>query len=325
MNKKMKILIAYDGSDCAEAALDDLQRAGLPRKAEALVVSVAEAWLLPPPSAYEIVAQAREVHVPSDLKRVYPEHSPAVYEAQSLADRAATRLRTNFPGWDVFAIGLLGSPASELVRKADEWLPDLFVIGSHGRSFAGRLILGSVSQRVLTESRCSVRIARGRVEEPDTPVRILIGTDGSPASKAAVREAASRTWPPKSEVLVVAVTDPLTPTLIGRVIPAVGKAVNESNAADNAWLGLILSDAAATLRSPDLKVATEICQGEPKRVLVDVAQKWRADSIFVGSIGFSNRLERFVLGSVSAAVAARAHCSVEVTKVQETLGDTNNE
>ena len=41
MNEKMKILIAYDGSDCAEAALKDLQRAGLPKMAEAVALSVA--------------------------------------------------------------------------------------------------------------------------------------------------------------------------------------------------------------------------------------------------------------------------------------------
>ena len=40
MNEKMRILIAYDGSDGANAALDDLRRAGLSRTAEALVVSV---------------------------------------------------------------------------------------------------------------------------------------------------------------------------------------------------------------------------------------------------------------------------------------------
>jgi hypothetical protein len=70
--KDMKILIAYDGSDCAEAALDDLQRAGLPPEAEAQIISVAEVWLPPPPpSSYEIVEQANEVKVPSDLRRVY--------------------------------------------------------------------------------------------------------------------------------------------------------------------------------------------------------------------------------------------------------------
>ena len=33
--------------------------------------------------------------------------------------------------------------------------------------------------------------------------------------------------------------------------------------------------------------------------------------------GFGNRLERFLLGSVSAAVAARAHCSVEVVRAPQ--------
>ncbi|MGI8838883.1 MAG: universal stress protein [Pyrinomonadaceae bacterium] len=51
-----------------------------------------------------------------------------------------------------------------------------------------------------------------------------------------------------------------------------------------------------------------------KRVLVEVAEEWGVDCIVVGSTGFSNRLERFVLSSVSAAVVARTHCSVEVAR-----------
>ena len=41
----MRILIAYDGSECARAALTDLQLAGLPSDAEVLVLSVLDAWL----------------------------------------------------------------------------------------------------------------------------------------------------------------------------------------------------------------------------------------------------------------------------------------
>ena len=41
-NERMKIVIGYDGSEQADAALDDLRRAGLPRDAEALIVSVAD-------------------------------------------------------------------------------------------------------------------------------------------------------------------------------------------------------------------------------------------------------------------------------------------
>ena len=41
-NKKMKIVIGHDGSEYSDAALDDLIHAGLPRDAEALIISVAE-------------------------------------------------------------------------------------------------------------------------------------------------------------------------------------------------------------------------------------------------------------------------------------------
>lgn len=319
MTEKMKILIAYDGSDCAEASLDDLQRAGLPSTAEAVVMSVAEIWLPPPPlSSYEIVERAKDVHVPADLKTVYSQGSPAIVEAESLADRAAARLQANFPGWTIRTASSVGSPAKELIRKADEWQPNLIVVGSHGRSKFGRLVLGSVSQGVLTYAHASVRVARGRIEEPDTPVRIVVGVDGSPASAAAVREIGARRWPPLSEVRVIAVNDPLTPTLVGHLIPPIGRIINETNEADREWLTKILANSLAELQPSGLKVSTEGREGDPKNELVEAAEKWGADCIFVGSIGFGNPFERFVLGSVSAAVAARAHCSVEVVRPPKT-------
>lgn len=315
MPDKMKILIAYDGSTCAEAALDDLQRAGLPGDAAAVVMSVTEVWLpAPPPSSYEIVELARAVHVPSDMTRIYSQKSPAVQAAQTLADRAASRLRTNFPGWQITTQVAVGSPRRELIHQADHWRPDLVVLGSHGHSMLGRLVLGSVSQGVLTDARCSVRIARGRVEEPDSPVRIVVGVDGSYASAAAVKEVASRNWPAHSEVRVVAVTDRLEPGLIGSVIPPIRDFVNESNREDREWLKDLLHKSDEEFKTSNLRVSTEILEGDPRRDLAADAETWGADCIFVGSVGFNNRFERFVLGSVSATVAARAHCSVEVVR-----------
>lgn len=326
MCKKWKILIGYDGSPCADAALDDLSRAGLAREGKADVLSVAEMWLPPPaPSSYEIVELARHVHVPTDLKHVYDKCSAAVKEARLQAQRAVDRLRTNFPGWEITPEAVSGSPAWELVLKADQWQPDLIVVGSHGRSAISRLVLGSVSQRVLTEARCSVRVARGRLEEPDTPVRILIGVDGSPGSDLAVRQVASRIWPPGSEVRVISANDPLTPTLIGELIPPVAQAIEESNQVDREWLNKVLKRSVNTLRDAELRVSSEIVEGNPKRVLPAVAEEWGADCIFVGSIGFSNRFERFVLGSVSAAVAAGAHCSVEVVRGRDNKGDNHHD
>jgi len=118
MKKRLKILIGYDGSGCAEAALDDLQRAGLPAEVEALVLSVAEVFLpLPPPSSYEILQRVREVHVPAEITSVYYKGSPAIREAQSLAGRAVARLRANFRGWEIRPETSVGSPSRQLIEN----------------------------------------------------------------------------------------------------------------------------------------------------------------------------------------------------------------
>jgi nucleotide-binding universal stress UspA family protein len=315
----MKILIGYDGSECADAALDDLTQAGLPATGEVQVLSVAEVWLPPPPpSSLEILEEARHAQSPAELQRDFAKHCDAAKEALVYAERARDRIRAKFPNWKVSADSSCGSPAWELVAKADEWKPDLIVAGSHGRTALGRFVLGSVSQRVLTEARCSVRIARGRVEEPGSPVRIVVGTDGSPASEEAMRAVAARTWPARSEVKVVLVDDPLAPEFLGKIIPPLETMLEEDRQEERAWVEKISKRSLEILRSAGLKVSCVVREGDPKRELPKVAEEWGADCIFVGSAGFSNRLERFVLGSVSAAVAARSHCSVEVVrKVQK--------
>jgi len=311
----MKILIGYDGSECADAALDDLTQAGLPATGEVHVLSVAEVWLPPPPpSSYEILEEARKAQSPADLQREFAKGCAAAKEVLLFAERARDRIQTKFPDWKVSADSSCGSPAWELVAKADEWKPDLIVVGSHGRTALGRFVLGSVSQRVLTEARCSVRIARGRVEEPGSPVRIVAGTDGSPASDEALRAVAARHWPAGSEVKVVLVDDPLTPEFLGKIIPPFEKMIEEDRQEERAWVERISKRSIEILHSAGMNVSCVVREGDPKRELPKVAEEWGADCVFVGSAGFSNRLERFVLGSVSAAVAARSHCSVEVVR-----------
>jgi hypothetical protein len=55
---------------------------------------------------------------------------------------------------------------------------------------------------------------------------------------------------------------------------------------------------------------------EPKALLCSEAEGLMADCIFVGARGMG-RLERFLIGSVSSGVAARAHCSVEVVRARD--------
>jgi len=186
MNEAMTILIAYDGSPCAEAALDDLRKAGLPPDAEALVISVAEVFLPPPPPSSDEIAetaQAEEQPSPFNFEKVYARNASVVEAARSMAQRAKERLQKNFPGWQVSVEACADSPACGVLKRFYDWKPDLIVVGSQGHSALGRLFLGSVSQKVLTEARCSVRVARGRVEVDESPVRIVLGIDGSPGAR----------------------------------------------------------------------------------------------------------------------------------------------
>ena len=318
MSEKMKLLIAYDGSECAVAALDDLHRAGLRQEAEALVVSVAERWLPPPPpSAYEVVAEAMVAHTAAALQREYAKDSSPVLEARALAEEARGRLRTNFPGWVVRAEAFYGSPAREVLRVADEWGPHLVVVGSHGRTALGRFVLGSVSQKILNEARSSVRVARGRVEVEPRSARLIIGVDGSPGADAAVRAVAARHWPKGGEARVVIVNDPLEFDIVERLVPSMRKAVEEENRAEDEWVQETVERADLQLSAAGLVTSSVITPGDPRRVLVREAERWGADCIFVGSHRFGNRVERLLLGSVAAAVAARAHCSVEITRAPE--------
>jgi nucleotide-binding universal stress UspA family protein len=291
MANQIKILVAYDGSECADAAMDDLRRAGLPADAQIKVLSVVENWA-PAPSALEIVEQiARD------------------QEYLVLARRGGIRLVSMEPGWDVKSESGAGSPATVIIEKADEWGADLIVVGSHGRTALGKFFFGSVSQKVLSEAGRSVRVARGGIEEPDKPVRLIIGVDGSDGAGAAVEAVAARKWPAGSEARIVYATWATPQIVSDHGIGPINKWVLE----EKVRVKKLIYRAADKLNSAGLRTTVVVKEAEPKRLLTAEAESWGADCIFVGARGMG-RVERFLLGSVSSAVAARAHCSVEVIR-----------
>lgn len=310
----MKILIAYDGSQAADAALDDLKLAGLPYDTKAIVMTVAEVWL--PPEAHRENGEDEKTN--PYLEQLIEKHlqkaKKAVSEAEAYARHARDRLRRIFPRWTVNAEATYGSPAWEIITRAEDIKADLIFAGSHGRSDVGRLFLGSISQKVLTEAHSSVRIARGRIEVDPMPSRIIIGFDGSPGAKAAVEAVASRNWREMSEVRLIMATNHVLPTEVGRFIPPVADWVEDEMQIEREWIEKLAEEELELLRAKGLKATLCVHAGNPKTVLVEEAERWHADSIFVGANAFGSRVERFLLGSVSAAVAARAHCSVEVVR-----------
>ncbi|HSK70966.1 MAG TPA: universal stress protein, partial [Pyrinomonadaceae bacterium] len=148
MAEHFKILIGYDGSEYAEAALDDLASAGLPDEADVFVATIAET-LFPAPLSYGGVETG---YVDKTLT--------GETQAREIAARGAEKLKRNFPGWTVEFDAAAGSASEILLTKADQWKPDLIVVGSQSRGAIGRFFFGSVAQSLVNNALCSVRVVR---------------------------------------------------------------------------------------------------------------------------------------------------------------------
>jgi nucleotide-binding universal stress UspA family protein len=146
-------------------------------------------------------------------------------------------------------------------------------------------------------------------------MKILLATDGSDYSKAAVKSVAERPWPEGSEVRIVsAMENPYTPTTEGWVLPDSYYSEMERVAREQAESAI--KDAVEQIESgkaSSLEITTRIIGGSAREAILDEAERWDADLIVLGSHGYS-ALQRFLLGSVSHAVAAHAHCSVEIVR-----------
>src|SRR6185503_2360033 len=112
----MKILIAYDGSDSADAALKDLERAGLGSDAEVLVMSLADVFVPPPIDEGD---NTIPLHVPEGVRRAHERAQLKLEQAEALAKRASEQVKSVFPNWQVRYEAQADSPAWALIRTAD--------------------------------------------------------------------------------------------------------------------------------------------------------------------------------------------------------------
>ena len=312
----MKLLIGYDGSECSKTAIADLKHAGLPAGVEAIVLTAVDVWPgLLDPDAFPVQPGSREA-MERFVGPARERAQRAMTEARDTAGRGGAELSRLFPEWTVSPRAMAEPPHWALIKCAEEMGADLIVVGSHGRTALQRTILGSVSQGVLHHASCSVRIARGTAPSEARPLRIVLGVDGSVDAALAVQAVAGRTWPQGTEVRVITAADLKLAMLMfaagsaSTVAPRFRGGVPED---EYVFATKMVEQVARELKDCGVSASTAVRDGDPKRVLIQEAEFWAADCIFVGSQGLS-RIERLVVGSVSSAVAARAHCSVEVVR-----------
>lgn len=142
-------------------------------------------------------------------------------------------------------------------------------------------------------------------------MKILLATDGSKFSDVAAQCIATQFLPQGIEVRVLSVVEPITseapPQMSSRYHPELEEQMREAK--------VLVERTATTLAEKGFKVSASSTTGDPKAVILDEAAEWRADLIVVGSHGRKG-LGRFLLGSVSEAIARHAHCSVEIARMR---------
>jgi len=184
-----------------------------------------------------------------------------------------------------------GSSAYEgILEEANETRPDLIIMGRHGYTGLTRLLMGSVTARVIGHSPCNVLVVPREV--PLSFDRLLIASDGSVFSEAAWTEALSLAKTMGSALIGVSVA------AADRDIPAATEVVRGLEAAGAAQ-GLTLD--------------TMIPIGRPEDGIVKAADFKGASLIIVGSHGRTG-LKRLLMGSVAERVIGHAKCPVLVVK-----------
>jgi nucleotide-binding universal stress UspA family protein len=297
----MKIVIAYDGSIQAGTALDDLQWAGLPSNTQAIVLSVVEEGIPAPRGDGSV--EARFAH-------------GQVAIAERWAEEGCNRLTGHFPQWDIQMETRLGGAATVILDKACAWPADLIVVGTHSRSRLPRVLLGSVSLKLVREAPCSVRV--GRASKHEGPIRLLIANDGSFEAAAAVEEVCRRAWPPGTEIQILGVHE--VPVAVNGGLIAIGReSYRHVDEQERLWLKHAGERSLEKLRQAGLHASSAIEEGDPKDALVEAAKNWNADAIFMGARGMG-RVERLLLGSVSSATVTHAPCTVEVVRGLQPVG-----
>jgi len=148
----MKILVSTDGSEFSRAAVEKcFQIIVEPEKTAIKIVSVFE------------VIEPMDISISPEFSREL--ESSARQKAQEFADQSAAMVRERFPNIDLTTQVALGAPDETLIEAAKQWQADLIVIGSHGRGFWGRMLLGSITDALVHHAPCSVLVVRGTNRE----------------------------------------------------------------------------------------------------------------------------------------------------------------
>ena len=283
MGKYRKILVAIDGSLSSMHALRESLKFAENEKSWMTVVSVIPPYLgdLDTTAMGNVMASIRK---PCE---------DALAKAVSLANEAKIMIRT---------VCEEGETHERIVDLADAENFDLIVMGRRGQKRLEKVLVGSVTARVIGYSHTDVLVV-----PMGTNVgwkKILVATDGSRFSEAAAAKAIDFTKAYGGQLMIVSVVD----------VPA--EFYGES---PETWDNLVtqakvfVEKIAQQAEASGVKTQAIVKEAETWKSIVELAEEHKADTIIMGSHGRTG-LKRLLMGSVTEKVIGHAPCPVLVIK-----------
>lgn len=269
--KMEKLLIATDGSVYSESAIREAINLAKQCSSKLIAVSIVKTN----PEFEDLVPQV--------IEKLEKE---AIRHLESIKNRASKE-KVDCE----IIVHRSEEPYQNIVDEAAKNQVNMIIVGTHGRTGLKRLMMGSVTAKVIGHATCNVLVVpvTAKVECKN----ILIATDGSRYSDAAAIEAIGISKRCGSSLIVISVAT--SDEEIKSAEDNVKKVVELAEKEGIKTEGLMIKD-------------------EPYKSIVEISKQRNADLIVVGSHGRTG-LERLLMGSVTERVIGHAESAVLVVKV----------
>lgn len=281
-----RIIVPLDGSDLSERAID-------------LGESFARAYA----GRLELV-HILEEPIAFDLQPglLAPNRLAAERYLQRIAERAARDL-------DVTSYVLRGQSVSELLKLTKDEPDTMIVISTHGRGGLGRLMLGSVADKVLRGASVPVALVRGTAAPRRQGLHtILVPLDDSQFSEEALPVAVDLAQRSGATVHLIKACEPFWSSSYAASVPEMLYLSEEqTNGLERECLDAArryLDIIAGEIRAKGTEVIWEVRSGRPADEIIRAAETTEADLIIMSTHGRGG-IRRWALGSVTNEVLHR--------------------
>lgn len=276
----MRVLVATDGSECADVAVDLVAALDWPTGSVIHVVEAVASGLAVFGGPWPPVPPVDTSRFDDDIR------------AQAEKNLAAAAERLAAPRRSVETSIVAGRAADVIVSLAEQSGADLIVLGSRGHGALETMLLGSVSSEVADHAHVPVLVARGR-----SVGRVVYAWVGSECAEEAAYPLTEWSVFSDADVHVLSVADV------------------EAAQPSRSQHDQLAEEMAERLRKVGLRAIPQRRDGDPAVQIVSAAESVEADLVILGTHGRTG-LRRLLMGSVARNVLAHAPCSVMLVREQ---------